>query len=287
MKYENFKAIIYALIGVLVGVLVGWLLWARPVSAHTHNGNEWKVTYGDWSSCKPIDETCGQTVGQRERTVDKVCVKGDAEENQCKISYDCPKDDSAYTSTNRKDCPREFGHPIHGWRYADKVATPETDSYIEQDKEPCEVLEPKLCPPAEGRCPTECGIGGDVVADGLGGTKTCPINPACSGGGSAPVCGDTAPVLLPANPLVKRNGDSAIVQWTPTAGDKANVYYYEVQNPENKHAVRDVANNGYVEINLLGSKDWTFGVQQSQGCAGDGIVWIKDGGSNRVVLFVP
>lgn len=103
----------------------------------------------------------------------------------------------------------------------------------------------------------------------------------------APICEDTALVLLPGNPLVWRRNGTAIVQWTPTEGNRANVYYYENQNPENAHAVRDTENDGYVEIGELGGLDWTFGVQQANGCAGGETVWIIDGSTNGWVLFLP
>ena len=116
-------------------------------------------------------------------------------------------------------------------------------------------------------------------------TPKQPENPTTEAG--ANVCHDDAPANLPANPLVWRKGDCAIVQWQPTGGDRANVYYYENQRPENAHAVRDTDNDGYVEICALGNKDWTFGVQQSGGCAGGSTVWIEDGGTIGWVLFTP
>ena len=102
----------------------------------------------------------------------------------------------------------------------------------------------------------------------------------------APQCTDTAPTLSSANTLVWRNGGSAIVQWQPTEGDKAHVYYYENQNEGNAHAVRDTENDGYVEINELGALDWTFGVQQVNGCAGGPTVWVVDGDTAGWVLFI-
>jgi hypothetical protein len=109
-----------------------------------------------------------------------------------------------------------------------------------------------------------------------------PITPA-----GAPVCTDTAPVLLPANPLVWRKGGTAIVQWQPTEGNRANIYYYQNQDKDNAHAVRDTENDGYVEIHELGGLDWTFGIQQANGCAGGETVWVEDGLTNGWVLFTP
>lgn len=104
---------------------------------------------------------------------------------------------------------------------------------------------------------------------------------------SAPQCTNTRPVLLPANPLVWRLGGNAIVQWQPTEGDRANIYYQEVGKPANAHAVRDTENDGYVEIGMLGNLDWTFGIQQAHGCAGGDIIWVADGATNGWVLFRP
>jgi hypothetical protein len=38
----------------------------------------------------------------------------------------CPTSDSAYTSSSHKDCSRYMDHPIHAWRYADKVTIIDT-----------------------------------------------------------------------------------------------------------------------------------------------------------------
>lgn len=110
-------------------------------------------------------------------------------------------------------------------------------------------------------------------------------NPITEAG--APICTNTAPVLKPANPLVWRKAGCAIVQWQPTEGDKANVYYHQVQDQTNAHAVRDIDNDGYVEICELGNIDWSFGIQQSNGCAGGETIWIEDGSTNGWTLFTP
>lgn len=98
----------------------------------------------------------------------------------------------------------------------------------------------------------------------------------------APTCYDPEIMLLPANVLVKRMGDTAIVQWQPTSGDKANIYYQEVGNTGNAHAVRDIPNDGYEAINFLGSLDWEFGVQQTKSCNASGTVWVVDGNEYRL-----
>jgi hypothetical protein len=38
----------------------------------------------------------------------------------------CPTSDSAYTSSSHKDCSRYMDHPIHAWRYANKVTIIDT-----------------------------------------------------------------------------------------------------------------------------------------------------------------
>ena len=104
---------------------------------------------------------------------------------------------------------------------------------------------------------------------------------------SAPQCTATAPVLLPGNPLVWRLGGTAIVQWQPTEGNKAHIYYYQNEDSGNAHALRDIDNNGYAEIHELSGLNWTFGIQQAEDCAGGEIVWIVDGATDGWVLFTP
>lgn len=105
------------------------------------------------------------------------------------------------------------------------------------------------------------------------------------GPAGAPQCGETPPVKPAANVHVYRKGATAIVKWYPTEGNQANIYYYNGDDPNDAHAVRDTANDGYEEINELGGKDWTFGVQQANGCAGGEIVWVVDGNTRGWVLF--
>ena len=119
------------------------------------------------------------------------------------------------------------------------------------------------------------------------GTPTPPVVHSAPSTTEAPVCTDIAPVILPANPLVWRNGGTAIVQWQPTQGSHANIYYYQNENPENAHALRDVANTGYYVIEELGTLNWTFEIQQANGCAGGERVTIVDGDTNEWMLFTP
>ncbi len=111
---------------------------------------------------------------------------------------------------------------------------------------------------------------------------TIPLtNP--SGPVGAPTCVGAPFVFKPGNALVKRDGDKATVQWQPTQGSEAHIYYYQNENPANKHAKGDIQNDGIEEINLLGSLNWTFGIQQKDGCATSDIVWVVD--DNEVRLF--
>jgi len=98
----------------------------------------------------------------------------------------------------------------------------------------------------------------------------------------ANICQGVPFVLLPGNVLVKRAGDSATVQWIPTQGNKAHIYYHEVQNPSNAHAVIETDNDGIETINFLGKKDWTFSVQQLDGCAASGLVSVVDGAGYKL-----
>jgi len=109
--------------------------------------------------------------------------------------------------------------------------------------------------------------------------------PVFFGDNSAPTCGSTSPGRKPANPFVWRSGNDAIVQWVPTEGDRVNIYYYNLKDRTDAHAVRDVSNNGYIKIGYLGSKSWVFGIQQSNGCAGGEIYWIVDGNARKWVMF--
>lgn len=93
------------------------------------------------------------------------------------------------------------------------------------------------------------------------------------------VCNITKQV---ANPLVWRKGDQAIVQWQATEGNKANVYYKLVKSSSWEHSVIDTENDGYVVINGLGKRDWTFAVQQECGPLSPSII---DGDTKGWTLF--
>jgi hypothetical protein len=125
----------------------------------------------------------------------------------------------------------------------------------------------------------ECGGGSEPTN---GGSTSILINNTTD----APQCTATKPVLEALNFHILRNGDTAIAKWMPTNGNKANIYYKLVTSNSWEHAVRDIENNGYFVINGLGSKDWTFALQQANDCAG-GLMsqYVVDGNSSIWVLF--
>lgn len=89
------------------------------------------------------------------------------------------------------------------------------------------------------------------------------------------------PVNTVANFHVYRNGDLAILKWFKTAGDKVNIYWQNLNDSNDKHALAKVDNSGYKEIGGLGRKDWRFGISQECG----NIVWVDDGDTSNWVLF--
>lgn len=195
----------------------------------------------------------GQKFGARWR---EVVVDGRADQHQAYLAWtDLWKEDSGLHKVEYR-----LAEGAEQQMYFDWVTVREVESDCEPNVTPTPIPEPT---------PTEK-----------------PQEPSLSEAG-APQCTDPRPVQLPANPLVWRNGGCAIVQWMPTEGNNANVYYYQVQDPDNAHAVRDTDNDGYVEICDLGGLDWTFGIQQANGCAGGDTVWIEDGNTNGWILFLP
>ena len=210
--------------------------------------------YGHWSNWSECEanregEECGVVGGSRERHRTRVCLLlPGGGQNQCAFG-------TTDTQHQYDECEVELQACIEPTPVCTDAGAANYDPEVGEN----EFEDNSTCVPREPNVP--------------------------QGPFGAPQCGSTAPILLPANPLVWRRGGTAIVQWQPTAGDRANVYYQEVQNPANAHAVRDTENDGYVEINELGSLDWSFGIQQSQGCAGDGVVWVIDGSTNGWTLF--
>ena len=77
-----------------------------------------------------------------------------------------------------------------------------------------------------------------------------------------------------------------IAKWFPPKGDKASIYYTNLNDASDVHVLRDVDNDGYEDnLHLLGSKNWRFGLQQSSGCAGGLVIWVDDGLTTEWALF--
>lgn len=112
----------------------------------------------------------------------------------------------------------------------------------------------------------------------------------CTQNCGVPACTDSVPEPA-VNPHIYRSGDTALVKWYPKQGDKVNIYWRLNTSNNWEHAISNSPNDGYEEINGLGSSDWTFGVQTVNGCASDGIVnasnitQIVDGNTHTWVLF--
>jgi hypothetical protein len=140
-------------------------------------------------------------------------------------------------------------------------------------------LKGEECVPVEPPCEENC----EPPTATESGTPSSPLENRTT---DAPMCGLQAPVLEAVNFHILRNGDTAIAKWQPTGGDVAHIYYKLVDSSAWEHAVRDIPNNGYFVITGLGSLDWTFALQQSNGCAG-GVMSqeVVDGGTSSWVLF--
>jgi len=102
----------------------------------------------------------------------------------------------------------------------------------------------------------------------------------------APACGNSPTNLLPINPHVWRNGDTARVEWQPTEGDNVNIYYKQVSSPVWQYSLSNQPNNGHAEIHGLGTLDITFAIQQTWGCGGGPLTdAIVDGATSGWVWF--
>lgn len=95
-------------------------------------------------------------------------------------------------------------------------------------------------------------------------------------------CPDSNPEKPAANVHVYRDGDTATVKWVPDNASAVHLYWFENQAPDNKHALASLPNDGEEVINGLGTLDWTFGVQQVNGCSGGLTVWVVDGAQPRL-----
>ncbi len=164
----------------------------------------------------------------------------------------------------------------------DEVTPTPTD---EPDCEGGEVYSVKQdCPPEVTPTPTEevTPTPTETPKNDTGGTP-----PTFAGSSTeAPQCGKVAPTKVGANFHIYRNGEDAVAKWFPTEGNHVNIYYRNLNDSSDVHALRDVDNDGYEDnLHLLGSKDWEFGLQQSNDCAGGPVVWVKDGSTKGWTLF--
>ena len=119
-------------------------------------------------------------------------------------------------------------------------------------------------------------------------TENCGTPPTFAGSSTeAPKCGVKDVTQGVVNPHVYRKGDQAIVKWWNTAGNKAHIYYKLVDSADWQHSVT-VDNTGYFVINGLGTRDFSFAVQQVDDCSGGVSVMSKvivDGNTDGWVLF--
>ena len=107
----------------------------------------------------------------------------------------------------------------------------------------------------------------------------------------APVCDAEAVVKEPANFHVYRKGDSAILKWVATGGNKVLAYWKHPDSPNWEHSTKS-DNTGYLEIHALGTADWTFGLEQVNDCSGGVLsvgrmIEVVDGNTHGWVLFTP
>jgi len=300
---------IYVLVLLALGIVVFMFFVNRADAVGNGHHNEWHLTQeGKWGDCEPVSDECEEEAGVQSRTNTYTCTRVDGSNgDECEITRECP---AGYepSKVNPDKCYKWDGRRLV---YVDYNYTPETKEEVEEQK--CRVEEPKQCSTVrichwdgegyEAQAVTEQARRRHFNAheqdkdweEGM--DRLCefepepepPVPPTPQPRGTteagAPICQNLVPVLSPANVLVWRRGGTAIVQWQPTEGNRANVYYYENQNRDNAHAVRDTENDGYVEINELSGLDWTFGVQQANDCAGGETVWVVDGNTQGWVLF--
>ena len=205
---------------------------------------------------------------------------GRAIAKQCKeINAECKTNDSDKACCAGLVC-QPFNHRSHTGKCV-SVVTPTPTPIDECEKdceptttptvEPTETPEPTPEPiPTEKACVGHCGS-----APTFAGSSTNP-----------PVCSAHDPQAVD-NPHVYRNGDTAIVKWYPKDGNKAHIYYKQVDSADWQYSVT-VENTGYAEIHGLGSMDISFAVQAVNDCSGGTSVLSKtivDGDTSDWILF--
>lgn len=105
-----------------------------------------------------------------------------------------------------------------------------------------------------------------------------------SGPFSAPTCSNGKVLETPFNFNVTREGDHAILQWVPTAGNVVTIHLYDASSMAEITAV-EVPNNGYYVVRFLDlGRGYSFGVEQRNGCSAgvNVIMMVKDGPFSRL-----
>lgn len=127
-------------------------------------------------------------------------------------------------------------------------------------------------------------------------TTTTSSGSGGGGGGgqsnSAPVCSDGSTIQLVGNPFVQRKGSQATVNFFITQGDRANIYYKVLGQPNWQYSVIGLTPNSdkfvsYTINSLDANLGYVFAIQQTQGCGGGQLAnaVIVDGPSTRVFTF--
>lgn len=259
---RKIQLIIFVVIGIFLGVLGGSLL-LNKVAAKEDN----KITI---CHCQPRK-------GCHTIRIDKHAWKkhkdhhGD-HKGECKPEPTPTPTPPVCEWSEWSECrlEEETLRPACGWGTQYRTYGGDEDCKPDREVRKCEIQ----CEPSPTPTPTPTPT-----------TKPEPEHRSEPGPAGAPQCEDTAPVKEAANPLVWRKGGSAIVQWQPTEGNNAHIYWNNLNAPEDKHALRDLLNTGYYQINDLGNKDWQFCIQQANGCAGGPIVCVDDGATDGWILF--
>jgi hypothetical protein len=277
--------IVLLVLVVILGIIVLWLTLFQDTNrvGATRPKCEWT----EWVDITECTGACGTSEGTK--TQEKTCVT-----EEC--TYECPVIEFKYNdqiynvpyekSSDPHKCHRpsdsdlekilgskkakdafkkEYGETLDSKKSCENVVK---DS--EQQVVACEI-EVVACEPISTPTPTPNQ------------TSSQPSNSSTD----APGCG-VADVTKPVdNPHVYRKGDTAIVKWWNTAGDKAIIYYKQVNSSDWQYSVV-VANTGYFEIRGLGNMDVSFAITQVDSCSGGVSASAKvivDGNAQRWVLF--
>lgn len=296
---EPSKYSFWAIIGAIVVVILAiFLLWTWLFSP--------KVEAKPEPACKVLNAECKTNDSNKLCCEGLVCMDKDvpAETGKCQaLPTPTPTPMPTPTPTLAPVCPTWTCGECQGENDGEALLFKVEENSCQKEKQYCEKEYgcKEVCP-TEDKCKKDEKI---WVCD-------CPIEPTptptpevtpvpteapkqeeskptgCTENCGVPACTDSVP-KPPDNPNVYRNGDTAIVRWWNTEGDKANIYYKHPDAGGWEHSVQ-VPNTGSAEVKSLGTDDWTFAVQQVNGCAAGGLVSaispeIVDGATSGWVLF--